>query len=667
MRNQMGQPAVGMYCSTGGVTDRAIPSPDLCRGAIAAMAYFAKVVRTLLLFILTPAFLLAQGIQDSIFSLRPVNVSSERNLQLLPGTNVVATDSLDRSLLRNGNAVTQLQTLPGINLKNYGPGRLATPSVRGSSASQTEVLWNGFSISNRTLGQTDLSLLPAFFLRKLSLDASGSASAPRNQSVGGAIQLQTGFRSQRPLLIEAQAGYGAFAQQDYGLGVEWGNARQRSQVRAIYQTARNNYPYENLFGESRRLSNARTTQQGLLAGHRRNWGNTMWQIDAWLQRADRKIPPTVVNDLSVARQRDEQLRLSTLLKTGPAERRWSFRLGFFDDILRYQDTLANIDSRSRVRRWETAMTYRQQLGEAHQLRISGDLAYARAESRSYRRNPERTTYGSTASLSGQHDRWSYRVWLRQSLQDGELLPLLPGIGAEYQASSNWTLRVQGQRYFRLPGFDDLFFIPGGNPALAPEKGWGLETGYAFRQKEKGWSLQWEGTLFQKHIDDWIIWLPGTAYWSPENVQRVRSRGFEQQVQMGKTLGGIRTDLRVNYTYTAAINQLAKFSGDATQGKQLIYVPRHQANARIAFSYDPLTLAYYHNWQSQRFTLPDNSEALPGQSVGDLELRVRFNTQWSAQGSIRNLWNIDYQSVLNRPMPGRHWMIQVFYTMQSSTF
>ena len=47
-------------------------------------------------------------------------------------------------------------------LKTYGNNQLSTISLRGTTASQTAVLWNGININSPTLGQTDFSLLPFF-------------------------------------------------------------------------------------------------------------------------------------------------------------------------------------------------------------------------------------------------------------------------------------------------------------------------------------------------------------------------------------------------------------------------------------------------------------------------------------------------------------------------
>src|ERR1044072_950923 len=58
----------------------------------------------------------------------------------------------------------QVQTLSdaladnvSLYLKSYGNNQLSTIALRGTTASQTAVLWHGININPPTLGQTDLS------------------------------------------------------------------------------------------------------------------------------------------------------------------------------------------------------------------------------------------------------------------------------------------------------------------------------------------------------------------------------------------------------------------------------------------------------------------------------------------------------------------------------
>ena len=48
-------------------------------------------------------------------------------------------------------------------IKTYGPGGTSTASFRGTTASHTLVLWNGFQLNAPNLGQVDFSTIPVFW------------------------------------------------------------------------------------------------------------------------------------------------------------------------------------------------------------------------------------------------------------------------------------------------------------------------------------------------------------------------------------------------------------------------------------------------------------------------------------------------------------------------
>ncbi|HRN93339.1 MAG TPA: TonB-dependent receptor plug domain-containing protein, partial [Chitinophagales bacterium] len=62
-----------------------------------------------------------------------------------------------------------LNEISSIYLKNYGNGQLTTVAVRGTTTSQTEVLWNGIKINSPMLGQSDFALLNVGFHNSIGI------------------------------------------------------------------------------------------------------------------------------------------------------------------------------------------------------------------------------------------------------------------------------------------------------------------------------------------------------------------------------------------------------------------------------------------------------------------------------------------------------------------
>src|SRR5690349_12706560 len=106
-----------------------------------------------------------------------VLVTARRLTLFTPGSRQTKIDSAALSQNKAGNLADLLQFRTPIFVKTYGQNMLATVSFRGTSASHTAVLWNGFSITQPTLGQTDLSLLPVNSLKTVEiLHGSGGAN-----------------------------------------------------------------------------------------------------------------------------------------------------------------------------------------------------------------------------------------------------------------------------------------------------------------------------------------------------------------------------------------------------------------------------------------------------------------------------------------------------------
>ena len=55
-------------------------------------------------------------------------------------------------------------------IKTYGPGGTSTASFRGTTASHTLVLWNGFQLNAPSLGQVDFSTIPVILADDVSLN-----------------------------------------------------------------------------------------------------------------------------------------------------------------------------------------------------------------------------------------------------------------------------------------------------------------------------------------------------------------------------------------------------------------------------------------------------------------------------------------------------------------
>lgn len=192
-------------------------------------------------------------------------------------------------------------------IKNYGPSGISSISGRGGSASQTAVLWEGFSLQNSMLGQTDLSLIPLFFIDRIDLQYGGGSSFFGTSGVGGALHLSSHQKHQKGWQLKAQLSAGSFETFQQGLGIGYGFGSYHTELRFFHQQAKNNFWFtdNNAFGSSKpveRQSHAATRQWGLLNRHFLRYKKHRFTLQTWYQNNDRQLPPTLLTSSSLDRQ-----------------------------------------------------------------------------------------------------------------------------------------------------------------------------------------------------------------------------------------------------------------------------------------------------------------------------------------------------------------------------
>ena len=181
-----------------------------------------------------------------------------------------------------------------------------------------------------------------------------------------------------------------------------------------------------------------------------------------------------------------------------------------------------------------------------------------------------------------------------------------------------VLKASVARNYRYPTLNDRYYQPGGNPDLRPEHGFTYDGGISFALggEAEGYTLRGEATLFDSHIDDWILWVQARrGYWTPRNVRKVHNYGAETKVDASVRLSpDWRLGLDAHFAWTPSINYGEPVNdADASYGKQLVYVPEYAAAATATLG-------------------------------------------WRRKGVVRNLFNVEYVTVLSRPMPRLNYEI-----------
>jgi vitamin B12 transporter len=608
------------------------------------------------------------SLTDTIIGLPLVELKAAPPSNLALGRAVLQLDSIMTVALPNASVSDVLLQTGGAYLKHYGPGRLATAGLRGSSAQQTAILWEGIPVMDPMLGQLDLSLLPTFFFDEVQVYFGGSSIHAGSGAVGGALQMESRMPRKRGLQLGLSTETGQFGHRMGGVKASIRGHGWSSQTKLFYETADNDYDYVTNLGQTRALPNAGLQQHGLLQQLQVHWGDQLLKAQVWYQYADRQLPPTRVQAGSQATQEDEALRTMIQWEKRSRKRQLSLKGAYLQGQLGFTDSLASIFSRSTTHTFVLDARARWLLGTQHQLDIRSQSQWNAVETTAYTDPPTQERYAIIGTYRFLPKRlpWLLQTAFRQEWQDGQASPFLPELKLEY-TRRHARFFAHASRTYRWPTLNDLFWEPGGNAGLVPEQGWSQEVGGEWAFRQPGIQVTANASAFAQQLEERIIWLPEGAFFSPVNVQSVNTFGLAPRLAAAIKRQQWAVTMQLGYDWTRTVNAASRIPNDRSVGRQLIYVPRHQGFTRVHVNYRGWVLQYQHQWIGRVFTLGDHSQSIPRFQLGFLSLAKGW--QWRNQHihaylQLRNLWDTDYEFVIQRPMPGRHVRIGLNYQFQT---
>ncbi|MCD4710182.1 MAG: TonB-dependent receptor plug domain-containing protein [Bacteroidales bacterium] len=642
--------------------------------------------------------LYSQGIQDSVYAIEEVAITVER-IFVKEQAGMKRTD-VDSMVLQN-KASLSLSDLLSENttvfIKNHGRGALATASFRGSSASHTQVSWNGININSPMAGMVDFSLIPVYIIDELNLKHGSASLADRSGGIGGSINISNRAEWNQKSKIGYLQGIGSYSTFDEFLQVGVGEKKIRSKTRLYHNYSKNDYTFINrgigtIDPVSGDITNPLDTNNhaaymryGMLQEiYCRPRTNHIFSLKYWGQFADRTIPrPTSYegpdnSNLNSQQDRDHRLVADwkyygdfgkVMVRSGYAGKKLDYSqmnrvpgLGLIPAIWsesRQQslfNTLSYSGGTERDLSWEgnIDMNY-------HQVGSADSVSGAGYEGR---RNELSTMFAVRKSFN---ERVNLNLMLRQEWVDGKRVPFIPYFGMDVKLIQGVDLVLKGNvaRNYHQPTLNDLYWQPGGNPNLLPEEGFTVEGGVAHQQELSGQLLKTELSLYRSDIDNWIIWIPSyRGFWEPRNIRRVLSKGVECNIELKGYISEFRYKLSATYGYTSAVNEGDPLVwSDESYGKQLVYIPLHSGNMMVHLEWGNLFFTYQYNAFSERYTTSSNDvtrrDRLYPYYMNDISAGSSFRLKrldLSLEVKVKNLFNEPYHSVLYRPMPGRNWQL-----------
>lgn len=563
-----------------------------------------------------------------------------------------------------------------IQIKTYGPGNLATPVFRGTSAVHTQTTWNGLALNSPMLGQSDFGLLPAFIADEISVSHGIASLANGSGAMGGMVSLESKPDFSHTQGHSMRVSGGSFGRLSCGAGASFSNGKWQSRTKLQYDRATNDYPYPNTYLSG---SNPPEEIRQDADWKRLAWGqdfylrsgnNNLLSVNAWGQNYERSIPVPISSppipgnewlkqdDISiVAGWKHQRTALTSRLS-----------LGGNYSYYHYHQESGKIESTAATSQFMLRHRAEYYLGATTRLESEISLGRQQVNTSNY----ENLKHRNQASVWLQGIRQfgdfaELHAGLRKDLVDGYRTPLLPSVGLSIFPARKNNLFVSagwGANH-RIPTFNDLYWVPGGNPGLEPEKGYTTEfsVGYdnpeAYRE-----TFSVKISAFNTSVSNRIEWLPDTAgtHWSPRNLKKVHSRGLESRLEYQRKWQNWKLEAVLSWNLTLATDQ------NSNNGLQLPYTPIHSLNAGFELSGKNYRFDYAFQFTGQRYITNNPGQMLP--SVGLHDAGVSYEIPAAAHRislSLRifNVLNTPWQSIIWQPMPGRHYRLTLVYRFEKA--
>ncbi len=560
-------------------------------------------------------------------------------------------------------------------IKTYGVGGLAIPAFRGTSAEHTAVLWNGINLQSPMNGTLDFSLLPPEFIGEALVQPGSNAAKWGSGSVGGTIHLSNPIKFGAGIKAGFRANFGSFESLRQSASFSSSQKKSYFSVKLLNFDALNNFPYKNVAEKGQPIenqTNAGVRQQGILVEQSFLLPkNQLLNIKYWYLNSDRQIAPVMGAAKSEAKQQDWFHRITGDWQKQGKTTDWYIRSAYFDERILYKDIQNGFYSFSRSISSVSEIENKFRFSKHQSLSFRINNTFSKAVSDGYPNFPEIYRVGGfvTYQLAVFSDNLEVSATLREEWVNGKWIPLIPFLGLSYQLSPDFKIRASASRAYRLPTFNDLYWVPGGNQRLLPEIGWNQEAGIEHKKaiiqsNNLSWNIFSSATFFSSQLQNRIIWQPSNfGYYTPLNIQQVWARGVELNFKSDLQIYKVNCELLANYDFTHATAEKVEAGQESQLGKQLIYIPLHKASGSATVSWRQFTFAYNHAFKGYRYTVADNKDFLLGYALGDLQLsKVIPYKQYSLKvfAQINNIWAEDYQVLPNRPMPQRNYLCGIAF-------
>ncbi len=552
-----------------------------------------------------------------------------------------------------------IRHLPGVFSVGYGgPGALQSISVGGGAASHTAVLLEGIPLNSPQYGSLDLSTIPMARIGRIDYLPHGGTSAGSGSALSGAVNLVPKSNTNGLTLAT-----GSFGNRE--LQASLGGKSRKFGLALGQRTYAGDFSYASR-GQVFDRDNNQFQQQHLYTNYNTTLRSLNVAMSYWLTMTDRGVPGSISQFNAVATQSDLWSLASIVInsKSKHGHHRWLLfhqqQNMIFDSPTslpavygKHDLTVVGIHY-SLQRLWTKSLASLSQIELRNEaLRSTSTDTKARLSWSAMQRIV--VDFGKNAKLL-----WTGRIsglnqqtpWMSGEVALNIATPTTPLID---------NLSLISSTNLHQPTFNDLYWKPGGNLNLQPERSTMIGTGTKI-------SLPLNAKLrleyFRTSYTELITWSPdANGVWSASNLKsavmsdKIITLSVPSHMNEGKLEIGVTSHNSENRT-----------SG-GNQGKDLRYNPRLSGNISIdyylnhGFSWKlqgagQSTYITYYNYPYDLYQDGKWSWNVH-LSWDSLEMITQYSTNLTL--SVLNATDGNLQTVPGYPEPGRTYLLTLQIT------
>ena len=230
--------------------------------------------------------------------------------------------------------------------------------------------------------------------------------------------------------------------------------------------------------------------------------------------------------------------------------------------------------------------------------------------------------------------------------------------------SKYIIKGNFNTGYRLPGFDDLYDLNGGNVDLKKEKSIGGDIGFVLNPIK---ILKIEALYYITSLEDMITWTPSPAptdpyKWKAYNIDDALLQGIEADISLSVPIIPILSSIAIslNYLYQFGVGTQNAIT-QTLEDKKLARTPEHSVSSMISYIYEGNDifsgrLNFLVNYVGERYNDLENKVKLDEYVTLDITASMTFIDSVILETGVKNILNEQYEVVRYYSTPGREWYI-----------